>query len=43
MRQLNVLITAERHQALKRYAIEQSRPMADILSDWIDEKIEVHS
>lgn len=38
-RQLNVLISEERHKILKQYAVSTSQSMSKILSQWIDEKI----
>ena len=38
-RQLNVLISEERHKILKQYAASTSQSMSKIVSQWIDENI----
>lgn len=39
-RQLNLLISASRHKAFKKYAVEHDTSMSDLLSSWIDDHVE---
>ncbi|TCD54121.1 hypothetical protein EJ419_05575 [Alloscardovia theropitheci] len=39
LRQLNVLISEDRHRLLKQYAVLSSQSMADVVSRLIDENI----